>query len=167
MIHRDLKPENLLLHRVHDSNGNQTNIEFVKIIDFGTAFEGQPVGMSQKLTARDDASREEEGEASGLAKTVERFNKLTMENDTEDSKIGEFNGPNFVGTPEYMSPETVKSKDPTDKVDMWSLGSLAYQLHSGQVPFKGRSQLESVFQMVKLHRHTKYGADVIMYRSAK
>ncbi|TMW68764.1 hypothetical protein Poli38472_006232 [Pythium oligandrum] len=49
------------------------------------------------------------------------------------------NGPNFVGTPEYMSPETVDNKDVTYAADIWALGCLAYQLLCGETPFGGGS----------------------------
>ena len=47
--------------------------------------------------------------------------------------------PNFVGTPEYMAPETIKNKDPTYASDMWAFGCIAYQLLTGETPFSGGS----------------------------
>uniref|UniRef100_A0AAV1VL14 Protein kinase domain-containing protein n=1 Tax=Peronospora matthiolae TaxID=2874970 RepID=A0AAV1VL14_9STRA len=48
-------------------------------------------------------------------------------------------GPNFVGTPEYMAPETIKNKYPTYASDMWAFGCIAYQLLTGETPFGGGS----------------------------
>ena len=40
----------------------------------------------------------------------------------------DLNGPEFVGTAEYMSPETVKSKPCGIAVDLWSLGVILYHM---------------------------------------
>ena len=58
------------------------------------------------------------------------------------------NGPEFVGTPDFMSPEAVKggraeNKDRSEKdypdagcgADLWALGAIAYILHTGETPF--------------------------------
>jgi 3-phosphoinositide dependent protein kinase-1 len=49
------------------------------------------------------------------------------------------NGPNFVGTPEYMPPETIDNKEPTYASDMWAFGCILYQLLTGETPFSGGS----------------------------
>ncbi|GMF65044.1 unnamed protein product [Phytophthora lilii] len=49
------------------------------------------------------------------------------------------NGPNFVGTPEYMPPETIDNKEPTYASDMWAFGCIVYQLLTGETPFSGGS----------------------------
>ncbi|KAG3034873.1 hypothetical protein PC128_g416 [Phytophthora cactorum] len=49
------------------------------------------------------------------------------------------NGPNFVGTPEYMPPETIDNKEATYSSDMWAFGCIAYQLLTGETPFSGGS----------------------------
>lgn len=48
------------------------------------------------------------------------------------------NGPEFVGTAEYMAPEVFHNRGkPVDtRADLWSLGCLVYQLLSGETPFK-------------------------------
>nr|CCA25084.1 3phosphoinositidedependent protein kinase putative [Albugo laibachii Nc14] len=45
------------------------------------------------------------------------------------------NGTNFVGTPEYMSPETVENKSVSHATDLWALGCILYQLLTGETPF--------------------------------
>jgi serine/threonine protein kinase len=40
-----------------------------------------------------------------------------------------------LGTPLYMAPELVLNKKYTEKVDVWSLGIICYQLLSGRTPF--------------------------------
>ncbi|KAF1332205.1 Agc protein kinase, partial [Globisporangium splendens] len=49
------------------------------------------------------------------------------------------NGPNFVGTPEYMSPETIDNKDVTFASDLWAFGCIVFQLCTGETPFSGGS----------------------------
>lgn len=58
------------------------------------------------------------------------------------------NGPEFVGTPDFMSPEAVKGgraenqdrrvedyPDAGCSADLWALGAIAYILHTGETPF--------------------------------
>lgn len=60
----------------------------------------------------------------------------------------DLNGPEFVGTPDFMSPEAVtgfsgmpgqgehsKEKGATTATDLWALGAMAYILHTGSTPF--------------------------------
>lgn len=44
-----------------------------------------------------------------------------------------------LGTPLYMAPELVKEQKYNEKVDVWSLGCIVYQLLSGKTPFDGKS----------------------------
>lgn len=44
-----------------------------------------------------------------------------------------------LGSPLYMSPELVCNKPYTEKVDVWSLGVITYQLLSGKTPFESRN----------------------------
>jgi serine/threonine protein kinase len=47
-----------------------------------------------------------------------------------------------LGTPLYMAPELVKEQKYTEKVDVWSLGCIVYQLLSGITPFDGNTMEE-------------------------
>lgn len=49
------------------------------------------------------------------------------------------NGPNFVGTPEYMSPETIDNQPVGVASDLWALGCIVFQLLTGETPFSGGS----------------------------
>ena len=44
-----------------------------------------------------------------------------------------------MGSPLYMAPELVKREPYTEKVDVWSLGVITYQLLSGKTPFESRN----------------------------
>ena len=44
-----------------------------------------------------------------------------------------------LGTPLYMAPELVRQQRYSEKVDVWSLGCIVYQLLCGTTPFDGKS----------------------------
>ena len=45
----------------------------------------------------------------------------------------------MLGTPLYMAPELVRHEKYSEKVDVWSLGCITYQLLSGKTPFDGKN----------------------------
>ena len=52
-----------------------------------------------------------------------------------------------LGTPMFMAPEIVKKERYTEKVDIWSIGIIAYILLSGRVPFSGRKKADLYAQI--------------------
>jgi len=54
----------------------------------------------------------------------------------------------ILGTPLYMAPEMVRKKAYNEKVDVWSLGVITYQLLSGRTPFESR-RLENIDYKIK------------------
>lgn len=48
----------------------------------------------------------------------------------------------FCGTYEYMAPEIIRGDKQSEKVDIWSLGILLYELLHGKTPFRSNAPLE-------------------------
>jgi serine/threonine protein kinase len=57
----------------------------------------------------------------GLAAKVSSSNKRTT----------------FCGTLDYLAPEMFEEHEHCEKVDVWSVGVLAYELNCGKAPFAG------------------------------
>ena len=45
----------------------------------------------------------------------------------------------MLGTPLYMAPELINHQKYSEKVDVWGLGIITYQLLSGKTPFDGKN----------------------------
>ena len=59
----------------------------------------------------------------------------------------DLNGPEFVGTPDYMSPLAVSSKSCGPDSDLWALGVVMYQMVTGFTPFGGASPYMSFLRI--------------------
>ena len=55
----------------------------------------------------------------------------------------------FCGTFEYAAPEILKKIEYDEKVDIWSLGILLFELLTGYTPFKGKTNDEKYYNICK------------------
>jgi serine/threonine protein kinase len=53
----------------------------------------------------------------------------------------------FLGTPIYMAPEIINDLPYNSKVDIWSIGVIAFIILSGRPPFFGKSR-EDIFHSI-------------------
>ena len=120
IIHRDIKPANLFV--VDAGRGKR----LIKILDFGLAKKqaGLAVAESRTYGLPGNGSSDETAVGPGTA---------TMELTSPGSA---------VGTVAYMSPEQAKGEPLDARTDLFSLGSVIYEMATGKTPFAGGSTAE-------------------------
>jgi serine/threonine protein kinase len=65
------------------------------------------------------------------------------------SAIGEGDRKTYCGTLDYMAPEILNETRYNNKVDIWSLGVILYEILQGTVPYKGKTQFERARMIMK------------------
>jgi serine/threonine-protein kinase len=70
----------------------------------------------------------------GVVKTLAQSDEETMEGQTEPGRL--------VGTPKYMSPEELRGERPKEGWDLWAVAVVAYEMLTGEHPFKGATSSE-------------------------
>ena len=114
IVHRDIKPANLF---VVDSGRDRKQL---KILDFGLA-------KKQGIEASPDS----------------RFFGVPGDTETATGGATDLTIPgSTVGTAAYMSPEQAKGEPLDARTDLFSLGSVLYEMATGEPAFGGRSTAE-------------------------
>ena len=68
------------------------------------------------------------------------FGCAYRKNHVNDSDRQHARKSSFVGTAEYCSPELLNDRNTSESSDIWALGVLLFQLSSGRLPFRGKSE---------------------------
>ena len=55
----------------------------------------------------------------------------------------------FSGTPTYMAPELFEKRPYTESVDVFAIGTLIYELYSGEVPYHGLDPADIKVKLLK------------------
>ncbi|MGD2121576.1 MAG: serine/threonine-protein kinase, partial [Gemmatimonadota bacterium] len=55
----------------------------------------------------------------------------------------------IIGTPGYLSPEQLKGEPATEATDVFALGLMGYELLTGQGPFTGNTQRETIMRSLR------------------
>lgn len=63
----------------------------------------------------------------------------------------DLNGPDFVGTSEYMTPSTINNKPGGIEIDLWALGVVLFQMVLGFVPFGAASPYLIFLRIKRAH----------------
>ena len=74
--------------------------------------------------------------------------------DLIDTKL---NGPEFVGTPDFMTPEAVDGKNSSFEADLWTFGAIIYQMFTGQTPFHSVSPYMTFLRIKRAKMKRKMG----------
>lgn len=56
----------------------------------------------------------------------------------------------YCGTPDYLSPEMIKQQGHDQRLDIWNLGVLLFEMLTGRPPFQGANQRELYENILKL-----------------
>ncbi|KAI9027720.1 kinase-like domain-containing protein [Hyaloraphidium curvatum] len=118
IVHRDLKPANIVLRDAEDPGS-------VVLVDFGSAFaaaDSADVNLPDPMAAK----------ACGRSTSSSSFESMLT----------------IRGTPYYLPPEIVKGLGYNSRVDMWSLGCIAFQLLCGASPFEGSASFARLYERI-------------------
>lgn len=69
----------------------------------------------------------------------------------------ELNGPEFVGTPDFMTPEAVNDKTSSFEADLWTFGAILFQMYTGLTPFNSVSPYMTFLRIKRANVTRKLG----------
>jgi eukaryotic-like serine/threonine-protein kinase len=123
IIHRDIKPANLFV--LEADRGKRQ----IKILDFGLAKKQAGVAAADSRTF--GAAGSDGATAAGPA------------------TMGLTSPGSAVGTVAYMSPEQAKGEPVDARTDLFSLGTVIYEMATGKMPFSGNSTAEVFVSLLR------------------
>ena len=126
IIHRDIKPANLFV--LEADRGKRQ----IKILDFGLAKKQAGVAAADSRTF---------GAAGSDGQT-----DLTA---AGPATMGLTSPGSAVGTVAYMSPEQAKGEPVDARTDLFSLGTVIYEMATGKTPFAGNSTAEVFVSLLR------------------
>ncbi len=126
IIHRDIKPANLFV--LEADRGKRQ----IKILDFGLAKKQAGVAAADSRTFGDTGS---DGQTDLTA--------------AGPATMGLTSPGSAVGTVAYMSPEQAKGEPVDVRTDLFSLGTVIYEMATGKTPFAGNSTAEVFVSLLR------------------
>jgi aurora kinase len=120
IVHRDIKLENLLVNE----------FDTVKVADFGLSAD---LNALEVLKSGGIPHEDTSGSGKSTKKKIPKTRKERRLEEVEDEMTV------ICGTTEYMSPEMLKGEKYTEKVDVWAMGILMFELLTGDIPFEKRA----------------------------
>jgi serine/threonine protein kinase/ankyrin repeat protein len=137
ILHRDLKPENIWLEPVGIGGCN------VKVLDFGIAQLHDLLAIEEPeplpVISETNQTAEPQSQLFSITEDETLRMNLTLQQLTRTGTV--------MGSPKYMSPEQCRGGKLDNASDIYSLGVIAYQMLSGETPFKG-----TVAELMQQHR---------------
>jgi serine/threonine protein kinase len=85
----------------------------------------------------------------GLAKLMGSFKPETRDSEVSTRLKVVTRSRTIMGTAPYMSPEQVRGKKTDPRTDIWSLGVVLYEMLTGQRPFKGETEADTIASILK------------------